>query len=310
MNVLGDALLEVEAGQKRLADDGDEGSDGGVHSEREWVTKVWAFGPRKDLTDGLIRLAGMQTRQSSFCPPPFHPSAPLSGYFSLTSTRDLLAGDTGCHEWEAGLALAELVLSQRSEIAGRSCLELGCGAGAASLAALLCGARSVVCTDGDALALQNCGRNLARNGFEVANSRLDEALSGGACGLPEGAFTWKMDWGCEVLPPCIAQGPDLLLGADLVYDTPSSYALFRCVKKILSSTPDRRDRALVLATTLRTPETLPRLEGAAREAGGLSLQRMGDWDAGCASRLWHVPQLEAARPSIVFHRVVHLPPGA
>ncbi|KAL4447665.1 hypothetical protein ABPG75_004884 [Micractinium tetrahymenae] len=81
-------------------------------------------------------------------------------------------GGTGCHEWEAGFFLAEWVLSHHELVAGRCCLEVGCGAGMVGVALHRAGASHVILTDGNPEAVANCRRNLALNGVPL----LPEAL--------------------------------------------------------------------------------------------------------------------------------------
>lgn len=47
--------------------------------------------------------------------------------------------------------------------AGQQCLELGCGTGLVSMCLHLSGASSVVATDGNAAAVDNCSHNFAQN---------------------------------------------------------------------------------------------------------------------------------------------------
>ena len=118
------------------------------------------------------------------------PGCPPPGLLTLHVSKDMLAGGTGCHEWEAGLFLAEWVLSNAALFqgqhlscicarrpgvlsqlvslkqllrAGKACLELGCGTGAVGVALSRVGAGPIQLTDGDATALENCARNLSVN---------------------------------------------------------------------------------------------------------------------------------------------------
>ena len=47
------------------------------------------------------------------------PGCPPPGLLTLHVSKDMLAGGTGCHEWEAGLFLAEWVLSNSAMFQGQ-----------------------------------------------------------------------------------------------------------------------------------------------------------------------------------------------
>lgn len=69
--------------------------------------------------------------------------------------------------WPGGQALARYLLDHPQVVRGRGVLDFGCGGGVEGLAALRAGARSVVCTDVDALACEVVQLNAALNGVAV-----------------------------------------------------------------------------------------------------------------------------------------------
>ena len=93
-----------------------------------------------------------------------------AGILPLYLNKNMLQGNTGCHEWEAGFYLAEYVLSHAHQFQGRSVLELGCGCGLVAVALARAGVRAALCTDGDEEALNNCQRNLELNGAWRSNA--------------------------------------------------------------------------------------------------------------------------------------------
>jgi hypothetical protein len=97
------------------------------------------------------------------------------GAISLRCSANLLAGSTGCASWEAGLALAEAALSRPDVYACRSVLELGAGAGCASVALARAAPALLRCTDGSAAALANLRHNLEANDVEIGQRDADEA---------------------------------------------------------------------------------------------------------------------------------------
>lgn len=154
------------------------------------------------------------------------PGCPPPGLLTLHVSRDLLAGGTGCHEWEAGLFLAEWVLSnpamfqgqhsssvctQRPGVhsqqaslkqllcAGKACLELGCGTGAVGVALSRVAAGPIWLTDGNADALENCARNLGVNNvpcilepsgstFQTDTKQVRQSAPAPCCQVPTSRF--------------------------------------------------------------------------------------------------------------------------
>jgi hypothetical protein len=64
-------------------------------------------------------------------------------FLTLRVSSNVLAGGTGCADWEAGLALSAFVNQNKEAFAGRRCLELGCGAGLVAIALCRAGAAQV-----------------------------------------------------------------------------------------------------------------------------------------------------------------------
>lgn len=78
----------------------------------------------------------------------------------------MFEGSTGCHEWEAGFFLGELLLGQPDLVIGRAVLELGCGSGLVGVLLQGLGATAVWETDGDDETVGNAALNLRLNGAE------------------------------------------------------------------------------------------------------------------------------------------------
>ena len=97
--------------------------------------------------------------------------------------------------WPASLLLAAWLGARREEIAGRRCLELGCGMGLAALSGAACGAR-VTAVDYEEPAVAHGRRNARANGL-----RVDWAV---------------MDWR---RPSFVPGGFDLLWGGDILYES-------------------------------------------------------------------------------------------
>jgi predicted nicotinamide N-methyase len=69
--------------------------------------------------------------------------------------------------WPGAAVLARYLLDHAPLVAGRAVLDLGCGGGAAALAALRAGARAVVGSDIDQVAGHVAGLNAAANGLAL-----------------------------------------------------------------------------------------------------------------------------------------------
>ena len=103
--------------------------------------------------------------------------------------------------WPSSIALATFVLEREHELCAMNVLELGCGAGLASVAARIAGAR-VVSTDLLEAALQLSELNFLANGFDDFDGRL-------------------VDWRC----PAADLRADVVLCADVAYERETLVAL-------------------------------------------------------------------------------------
>lgn len=157
---------------------------------------------------------------------------------TLHLAADLFSGSTGCHEWEAGFVLAELLLNRPEIVRGKHVLELGCGCGltGAVLSSLpTCSAEasgsgrrcaSALLTDGDASALLNSSLNLKLAGIDP--EFVTSAPASGTVGL------MAMRW--EDPPPAWLQ-PDVILAADVLYDPTVIPALVGLLYELLTRRP-------------------------------------------------------------------------
>lgn len=170
-------------------------------------------------------------------------AAPTPGFVSLWCSQNIIAGSTGCHEWSAGLRMAEFCLSNPDLFRGKSCIELGCGTGVVGVALARAGASPLLLTDGNAEAVANCCRNLALNGVEVQSEE-------DAHGTQVMQRVWDEDWSGTA-------APDVLLGADVMYDPGSFPALATCMKQLLQKPPPagRQPPVGYFATQVRSEAT-------------------------------------------------------
>ncbi len=126
-----------------------------------------------------------------------------------TADRDLYP--FGLMIWESALALARVLAERGTSLAGKSVLELGCGVGLPGLVAQGLGAH-VVQTDHDALALALCRHNAGLNHIV-------------------GIEQFVGDWLAWTHPGRY----DLIIGADIIYDTADYSHLERVFRSSLAA---------------------------------------------------------------------------
>ncbi|KAI4367864.1 hypothetical protein MLD38_016487 [Melastoma candidum] len=129
----------------------------------------------------------------------------------LQCSLNMLEGDTGCSIWPSSLYLSELILSHPEHFSGKSCFEVGSGVGLVGVCLAQIKASRVILTDGDPSSLANLEINLKLNGITPHNQELDsvESTIVKCVHLP-----WELAMEYEVQD----FSPDIILGADVIYD--------------------------------------------------------------------------------------------
>ena len=89
------------------------------------LEEAWCL-PALSKAEQLPRVADMHVCDSLAARYTPGPGCPPPGVLTLHVAKDLLAGGTGCHEWEAGLFLAEWVLSNSAMFQGQQFFHLLC----------------------------------------------------------------------------------------------------------------------------------------------------------------------------------------
>ena len=218
--------------------------------------------------------------------------------------------------------------------AGRVCLELGAGTGMVAVALHRVGAARVICTDGNEQALDNCRRNLHLNGVPLRTAAPSEEPAAvlPTCGAASGGVECWQLWWEDGWDAARGPQPDVVLGADLLYDPcviPTVLALLRQVltaRRLQAGPPAAQggegnsssggEAAAVpeayLATRRRHEATMQKfIDAANAPESGLQLEEVlppgtaqgSDSSSSRPVRFQHYAALDAARDSIVLHRL-------
>jgi hypothetical protein len=256
--------------------------------------------------------------------PPTAQGDDRSGLLALHVSNDMLAGETGCWDWEAGFFLSEFIFNHPDLFRGKNILELGSGCGMAGVALARVAAASVVCTDGDVEALDNCLQNLRINGLQV-----DEAAAApAALNSSEGAMeiqkiqVQRLRWEDDAANLFnTSSSIDIVLGADLTYDPVNIPPLIKILKEILlfeanndkskdNNSKNDKGAVVYIATTRRSEATFQTFLDALDAEPELQVEDVSSIDTVTGSncvRFCHVESLEAARGRIVLHRITACP---
>lgn len=215
------------------------------------------------------------------------PSQPEHITAATTATDDVVVsirqrlqiisdGTTGLHTWHSSGALAEWAIANAAEVfEGRNVLELGAGTGLTGLVvAAVCRPARVVMTDGNAAVRQLLLDNVRANGHVIGDG--DGGDGDGGCGIVD---VRHLDWSdadgsssslLDKMRICDGKNvhgwrPDVILGADVVYDDTLVEPLCRTLDALFAesagsgATPDRSHRPVCvayLAIAVRKPNTL------------------------------------------------------
>lgn len=150
--------------------------------------------------------------------------------FPLQCSLNMLEGDTGCSIWPSSLFLSELILSRPELFSNKLCFEIGSGVGLVGLCLAHVKASKVILSDGDLSTLANMKFNLELNNLNVETDMLQRN---------EDTSTVK----CLYLPWESASEsqlqdivPDVVLGADVIYDPVCLPHLVRLLTILLNPT--------------------------------------------------------------------------
>ncbi|XP_060204100.1 uncharacterized protein LOC132632255 isoform X1 [Lycium barbarum] len=130
---------------------------------------------------------------------------------TLQCSLNMLEGDTGCSIWPSGLFLSEFILSFPEVFSGKSCLEqVGSGVGLVGVCLAQANCSKVILTDGDLSTLANMKLNLELN--QLATDML------GHTQINNTVQCLYLPWESTTENELREFMPDIVLGADVIYD--------------------------------------------------------------------------------------------
>ena len=150
--------------------------------------------------------------------------------FTLQCSLNMLEGDTGCSIWPSSLFLSELILSHPKLFSNKSCFEIGSGVGLVGLCLAHVKASKVILSDGDLSTLANMKFNLELNHLNIETD------------MPQGSENpimvkcMHLPWESTSESQLQDIVPDVVLGADVIYDPVCLPHLVRVLAILLNRT--------------------------------------------------------------------------
>ncbi|KAI3927821.1 hypothetical protein MKW98_023422 [Papaver atlanticum] len=139
----------------------------------------------------------------------------------LQCSVNMLEGDTGCSIWPSSLFLSEFILSHPDIFSSKSCFEVGSGVGLVGISLAYVKASKVILTDGDLSTLANMKHNL-----ELNQLKMQTEVSQIECR--------HLPWESASEEELQGFKPDIVLGADVIYDPLCLPDLLRVFTNLLS----------------------------------------------------------------------------
>lgn len=154
------------------------------------------------------------------------PSCPKSSNLvvPLHCSLNMLEGDTGCSVWPSSLFLSEFVLSFPDIFSNKSCFEVGSGVGLVGICLSHVKASQVILSDGDLSALSNMKINLELNQLSAETDVLKRFCEDPNTQVKAGMDNkstvkcFHLPWESATESELQEHLPDIILGADIIYD--------------------------------------------------------------------------------------------
>lgn len=132
---------------------------------------------------------------------------------TLQCSLNMLEGDTGCSIWPSGLFLSEFILSCPEIFYMKACFEVGSGVGLVGICLAHVKASKVTLSDGDLSSLANLKLNLELNKLSLGTSLLERSTQD----LNTVQYL-HLPWESATESDLQDFIPDIVLGADVIYD--------------------------------------------------------------------------------------------
>ncbi|KAL7259465.1 hypothetical protein ACSBR1_005375 [Camellia fascicularis] len=146
----------------------------------------------------------------------------------LQCSLNLLEGDTGCSIWPSSLFLSEFILSHPELFSNKSCFEVGSGVGLVGICLAHIKASKVMLSDGDLSSLANMKLNLELNHLSVRTDLSERTVED-----PDLVKCIHLPWESAVGSKLRDFLPDIILGADVMYDPLCLPHLVRVLARLL-----------------------------------------------------------------------------
>ncbi|XP_048138755.1 putative uncharacterized protein DDB_G0277003 isoform X3 [Rhodamnia argentea] len=130
----------------------------------------------------------------------------------LHCSLNMLEGDTGCSIWPASLFLSEFILSIPDMFSSKTCFEVGSGVGLVGICLSHVKASKAILSDGDLSTLSNMKLNLKMNQLSTG----DDEPEFSECS--DSVKCLHLPWECASESELQGLEPDIILGADVIYD--------------------------------------------------------------------------------------------
>lgn len=184
-----------------------------------------------DLAKGDSRII----RKISFLYPSDHVEAqvcqsPRKLTVPLQCSLNMLEGDTGCSIWPSSLLLSEFILSCPELFSMKSCFELGSGVGLVGICLAHVKPSKVILTDGDLSTLANLKGNLELNHMSTQFGSSESIIED-----PYKVKCLHLPWESALETDLRDLMPDIVLGADVIYDPECIPHLVRVIATLLTT---------------------------------------------------------------------------
>ncbi|CAL5097025.1 unnamed protein product [Urochloa decumbens] len=179
--------------------------------------------------DSLLNRTDFMYKEISFLSSTYdNVSSRLSVVARLSCSSNMLEGDTGCSLWPSSLFLSEFILSYPKIFSTKCCFELGSGVGLVGICLNYVGASKVILTDGDTSTLANMKENMELNNLCIEQED-SEVLKESKNKVECKYLSWE-----EVSESDLrGYQPDIILGADIMYDPVCVPHLVRVLSMLL-----------------------------------------------------------------------------